>query len=218
MNTTLGSNLLLALKNIFGVAVRGRTYANMLYLLLSFPLGLLYFVLLTVGISLGVGLYVIIIGLPLLVLTLLAWRQFVKLERFQSRRLLGARLEPEPILRWSSDQNAWRWFRSRLASPLTWKGLGYLFLKFPLGLLAFVLLIVLGVVSLVLSAMPFIYRQVNIDAGSPIALTMPQALGFMALGLFLALFSLHVWNGLAGVFKWLSERLLTVGPKTVSVE
>jgi len=140
METTFASKLKTSLKNIFGVAVRGRTYANMLYLLLAFPLGLIYFVFLTVGISLGIGLYILIIDLPLLMITLLAWRQFVKLERFQSDRLLGAKMEPEPILRWSSDQNAWRWFRSRLSSPVTWKGLGYLFLKFPLGLLAFVLL------------------------------------------------------------------------------
>ena len=218
MNTTFGSRLAAALKNIFGVVVKGRTYANILYLLLAFPLGLLYFVFLTVGISLGVGLYVLIIGLPLLALILLAWRQFVKLERLQSHRLLGARIEPEAILHWSANQNAWRWFRARLSSSLTWKGLVYLFLKFPLGLLAFILLIVLGVLSLVLTAMPFIYQHVNVDVGEHIDLCMPQALIFMVMGLFLALFSLHIWNGLAFVFKWLSEKLLTAGPKPAITE
>jgi len=218
MNTTFGSKLAAALRNIFGVVVKGRTYANILYLLLAFPLGLLYFVFLTVGISLGVGLYVLIIGLPLLALILLAWRQFVKLERFQSHRLLGARIEPEAILHWSADQNAWRWFRARLSSSLTWKGLGYLFLKFPLGLLAFVLLIVLGVLSLVFISIPFIYQNVNVDIGHGLALGLPQALIFMVLGLFLGLFSLHVWNGLAFVFKWLSEKLLTASPKPAIME
>jgi len=218
MGTTLVSKLIAAFKNIFGVAFRGRTYANLLYLLLAFPLGLVYFVFLSVGISLGIGLYILVIGLPLLVLTLLAWRQFVKLERFQSHRLLGARIEPEAILHWSADRNAWRWLRSRLSSPVTWKGLGYLFLKFPLGLLAFVLLIALGVLSLVLTAMPFIYQHVNVDLGDHIDLSMPQALGFMVLGLILGVFSLHIWNGLAFVFKWLSEKLLTASPKTACVE
>jgi hypothetical protein len=218
MSTTFGSKLAAALKNIFGVAFRGRTYANILYLMLAFPLGLLYFVFLTVGISLGVGLYVLIIGLPLLVLTLLAWRQFVKFERFQSRRLLGARIQPEAVLHWSAGQNAWRWFRARLSSSLTWKGLGYLFLKFPLGLLAFILLIVLGVISLVFISIPFIYQNVNVDIGHGLALDLPQALIFMVLGLFLALFSLHVWNGLAFVFKWLSEKLLTADPKPAIME
>jgi hypothetical protein len=218
MNTTFGSKLTTGLKNVFGVAFRGRTYANILYLFLAFPLGLVYFVFLAVGISLGIGLYILLIGLPLLVLTLLAWRQFIKLEQFQSRRLLGAKMEPEPILRWSSDQNAWRWFRSRLSSPVTWKGLAYLFLKFPLGLLAFVLLVVMGVVSLVFISIPFIYQHVNIEMGHSIDLTMPQALVFMVLGMSLGLFSLHIWNGLAFVFKWLSERMLTVNPKTVIME
>jgi hypothetical protein len=218
MNTTFGSKLTTGLKNVFGVAFRGRTYANILYLFLAFPLGLVYFVFLAVGISLGIGLYILLIGLPLLVLTLLAWRQFIKLEQFQSRRLLGAKMEPEPILRWSSDQNAWRWFRSRLSSPVTWKGLAYLFLKFPLGLLAFVLLVVMGVASLVFISIPFIYQHVNIEMGHSIDLTMPQALVFMVLGMSLGLFSLHIWNGLAFVFKWLSERMLTVNPKTVIME
>jgi hypothetical protein len=218
METTFGSKLTAALKNIFGVAVRGRTYTNLLYLLLAFPLGLAYFVFLVVGIALGVGLYVMVIGLPLLILTLLAWRQLVKLERLQSNGLLGARIEPETILRWSGDKNAWRWFRSRLASPVTWKGLVYLFLKFPLGLLAFVLLVVLGAFSLALISIPFIYQHVNIEIGRSVDLTMPQALSFMVLGLFLALFSLHIWNGLAFVFKWLSERLLTANPKPAIAE
>jgi hypothetical protein len=218
MNPTFGSKLAAGLKDIFGVVFRGRTYANLLYLLLAFPLGLVYFVFLAVGLSLGIGLYVILIGLPLLILTLLAWRQFVKLERLQSHRLLGAKIEPEVILHWSADRNAWRWFRSRLASPVTWKGLCYLFLKFPLGLLAFVLLIGLGVVSLVFVAMPFIYQHVDVEMGHGMEFGLPQALTFMVMGLFLALFSLHIWNGLAWVFKWLSERLLTASPQTVRVE
>lgn len=43
-----------ALIKFFGVAVQGRTYLNMLYLLLSFPLGLSYFVILVTGLALGI--------------------------------------------------------------------------------------------------------------------------------------------------------------------
>ena len=42
--------------DFFTVAVRPRTYGNLLYLWLGFPLGLAYFVGLTVGISTGVPL------------------------------------------------------------------------------------------------------------------------------------------------------------------
>lgn len=38
---------------VFGLALQGRTYARLLYLLLSFPLGLLYVLLLGTGVALG---------------------------------------------------------------------------------------------------------------------------------------------------------------------
>ena len=40
---------------IFGPATERQTYLNLLYLLLSFPLGIAYFVFLTTGLSLGTG-------------------------------------------------------------------------------------------------------------------------------------------------------------------
>ena len=40
---------------IFGPATERQTYLNLLYLLLSFPLGIAYFVFLTTGLSLEVG-------------------------------------------------------------------------------------------------------------------------------------------------------------------
>ena len=39
------------LKNFFTVFLKGQTYLNMLYLLLSFPLGIIYFVILITGFS-----------------------------------------------------------------------------------------------------------------------------------------------------------------------
>jgi hypothetical protein len=218
MENSFASKLKASLKNVFGVVAQGRTYSNLLYLVLAFPLGLAYFIFLAVGISLGIGLFILIIGLPLLLLTLLIWRQMVKLEQLQSRGLLGAEITPEPLVRWAEKENTWLWLRSRLSSPVTWKGLGYLFLKFPLGLLAFVLLIVLGAFTLSLIAMPFIYQHVNIDIGGDVALNLIEALGLMVMGLFLGLFSLHIWNGLAWVFKWLSEKLLGTSPKVVCAE
>ena len=58
--------------DFFTVAVRPRTYGNLLYLWLGFPLGLAYFIGLTVGISAGVPLTLIWIGLAILLVTFLA--------------------------------------------------------------------------------------------------------------------------------------------------
>jgi hypothetical protein len=57
----------------FGVAIWGQTYLNLLYLLLAFPLGLFYFVLLVTGFSLGFGLLILWVGVIILVGMLVAW-------------------------------------------------------------------------------------------------------------------------------------------------
>lgn len=205
------SGLVSALKNVFGVVARPGTYGNLLYLLLSFPLGLAYFVLLTTGISLGIGLYLIVVGLPLLVMVLMLWRQMVKLERLQAKWLLGQETRPEPILRWAGAKRAWPWFRARLSSSLTWRGLGFLFLKFPLGLVAFVLLVVMLTVSAALVALPFLHQHglVQVDDLSLVMIEGPwQSAGIVLSGLLLLVLSFHLFNGYARVFRWLSGKLI----------
>ncbi len=199
------------LKNVFGVVARPETYGNMLYLLLAFPLGLVYFILLITGISLGIGLYLVVVGLPLLVMVLMLWRQLVKLERLQAKWLLNLETRPEPILRWAEAKRAWPWFRARLSSSLTWKGLGFLFLKFPLGLGAFVLMMVMLSVSLSLVAVPFIKHNglVHVDDVQLLAISGPwQAAGIVVFGLLLLVLSFHLFNGYARVFRWLSGKLI----------
>lgn len=205
------SGLLVALKNIFGVVARPGTYGNMLYLLLAFPLGLVYFILLATGISLGIGLYLVVVGLPLLVLVLMLWRQLVKLEQLQAKWLLGQEVRPEPILRWAEAKRAWPWFRARLSSGLTWKGLGFLFLKFPLGLGAFVLMVVMLSASLALVAAPVLHKHglVNVDDVSLLVINGPlHGAGLVLFGLLLLILSLHLFNGYARVFRWLSGKLI----------
>src|SRR5215216_4228285 len=73
---------------------RGRTYANFLYLALAFPLGLAYFILLTVGLSLGVGLTIVWVGLAILALVFaLSWG-ITALERWMAIQMLGAEVPP----------------------------------------------------------------------------------------------------------------------------
>ena len=58
----------------FGVIADPQSYLNIVYLLLGLPLGVAYFVFLVSGISVGFGLLVIWIGVPILVIVLLgAW-------------------------------------------------------------------------------------------------------------------------------------------------
>ena len=65
----------------FGVVAEPQSYINILYLFLSFPLGIAYFVFLVTGISLGFGLAIIWVGVPILVLVLAGSWALCQLER-----------------------------------------------------------------------------------------------------------------------------------------
>ena len=59
-----------ALGQFFGVVVDPRTYGALFYMLLSLATGVVYFTVVTTGVSLSLGLMILIIGIPLLVLFL----------------------------------------------------------------------------------------------------------------------------------------------------
>src|SRR6476659_10025237 len=75
------------LRLFLGAPFRLRTYTNLLYLLLAFPLGLAYFVFLAVGLTTG-------IGLPILALTFAGSWAFAAFERQAAILLLGADVPP----------------------------------------------------------------------------------------------------------------------------
>ena len=80
------------LSRFAGVAVRPQTWLNLVYLLVAFPLGLTYFVVLVIGVSLGAALAVIVVGLGILLAMLVAWRGMAAIERGFARVLLGVQI------------------------------------------------------------------------------------------------------------------------------
>lgn len=201
--------------SVFGVLFWAATYRNLAYLALAFPLGLFYFVFLVTGLALGFGLYLVVVGLPLLVAVFLCWRLFIRFERLQSRCLLDQSMGGDAALPWSRDNRFWPWLKSRLTSPVSWKGLLFLLLKFPLGLASFVLVVIFGALSGALLLAPILYTRVPFEVFDSAIVTTGQAWLLTAIGLMLGLLALHLFNGLACVFRWLSARLLS-GPEAVA--
>ncbi len=78
----------LRLVPFFSVVIEPQSYLNILYLLLSFPLGIAYFVFLVTGISLGFGLAIIWLGIPILALVLAASWVLYQFERLLAIHLL----------------------------------------------------------------------------------------------------------------------------------
>jgi hypothetical protein len=125
---------------VFGVVTDGQTYRNLLYLVLAFPLGVAYYVVLTVGFALGLGLSVLLIGLGVLFVTVVGVRGIASFERGLANRLLRTEIPaPDDVKRDGDGPLAYA--RAYLRAGSTWRGLGFVFLKFWIGILSFVLLV-----------------------------------------------------------------------------
>jgi hypothetical protein len=195
------------LSRFFGVLLDRRSYLSVAYLWLAFPLGLFYFVLLVTGFSLGLPLILIWVGLGVLFVLMLAVWGLAGLERILASRLLGAAVGP-PLgreLRGTAGQR----LRALFTGGELWKGLVFLFLKFPLGLAGWIVSVVTLSVSIGLTLAPvaaWAGGRVQIDgwiADGPVVTTLLSAAGIL-----LFFVTLHLHNGLAWGWKALAEALL----------
>jgi len=199
------------LRRFFGITTDGRAWLRILYLALAGPAGLASFVALVTLIAAGAGLLVTLVGIPLLILTMYGWCLAADGERLLSNLLLRTRV---PRLAFPESGSLWDWTRlkRRLANPLTWKALIFLFLRFPLGVLSFVLICLLAVPVSLVAAPVTAALGAGMELGPGGRLDeWWQALPFAAAGIPLAVAMLHALNWFAVVNGRLASALLTGG-------
>jgi hypothetical protein len=202
-----------SLSRFFGVVVRPQSWLNLLYLGLSFPLGLFYFVFLIVCLSVGLSLVIVWVGIFILALTAACWWAFAAFERSLADGLLGTRLVPSPQP-WRRAEGTWPRIKAHLGSSATWKDFTFLFVKFPLGLLSFVIVVTLGATAVSLIGAPFYYHFAHgtmshdLTIGGWTINRLWQAMLALPLGLLLAVLSFHVFNGLAAMWRAVAGGLL----------
>jgi len=187
---------------------------NLIYLLLSLPIGILYFVFLITGFSLGAGLLITLIGIPILVAMIFVTYILGDLDRKMTSLLLGINIA-KPEARPSTDDSARSILVAQVKSLQFWKELGYLLLKMPLGVISFTISIVLVAVSLAFIAAPFIltyapYAQMQLWNGFEID-TMQRAVVTSVVGLGLGAISVVLINGYAKFMGAISVRALGRG-------
>ncbi|MGW1507581.1 sensor histidine kinase [Streptomyces sp. NPDC002394] len=116
------------------------TWKEVAFLLSNLFTALAGFVYAVVSVTLGVGLAVTVIGLPLLALGLCGARFIGKSERMRARALLGTRIaEPSPL---PSRGGFFGWLWSTLKDPVAWRTQLYGLIRLPWGILTFVLTLV----------------------------------------------------------------------------
>jgi FtsH-binding integral membrane protein len=193
---------------IFGPATEAQTYLNLLYLLLAFPLGIAYFVFLITGLSLGTGLLVIFVGVPILMGVLFACLGLGAFERLMARSMLHLMIPSPPML--ASGPGLWAKFKALFGDATTWKSVFYLLLKFPFGVAVFVVLVTAFSVSLALILAPLTYGIISIDFGLWRVDSKDEATIWCLIGVVLLLVSFHLVNGLA--FLWGRFAQIMLGP------
>lgn len=196
------------LVRFFTAPIEVRTYTNLLYLALSFPLGLFYFVFLIVGLATGFGLTIIWIGLPILAVVFAASFGMAALERRLAIHLLGARVPPMAPPRTGAPEGLWKMVQEFLANPVTWKGMGFLFLKFPFGIFTFTLTVALTSLSLGLLLAPVIYPWTDMFVWFWVVDTLGEALLVSAFGVVTLLVSLNLFNVLAIAWREVAQAML----------
>lgn len=191
---------------LWRVARQRQTYRNILYLLAAFPLGLGYFVFLITGLSVGLGMLIIWVGLPILLLVILGWWGLAAFERQLAIWWLGVDIRPMSRPRPPGAGTTLRGqLKAHLSNQVTWTSLVYLLAKFPLGLFSFVLTVTLIALTARLIATPVPYL-IDVAVGglptpttvdSPGTLEAIWAILAFPLGIVVGLLSLHLLNGLA---------------------
>ena len=196
---------------------KSQSYLNMLYLLAAFPLGLIYFIFIVTGVSVGLGLFITLLGIPILLGVMYAWIGFAHFERKMSSALLDVKI-PYAYSREIKGKSFWEKLKKRVGDSNTWKDFAYLMIKFPLGIFSFVVLVTFISVTLALIAYPFVYYLQDIGliaesicSGSVCVLlnNYPTAIFIGLLGILLIFVSLAVFNGLAYISGLLAKELLS---------
>jgi Putative sensor len=129
-----------AVRRLIATACSTAPWRATAFMLLSFIFGLTYFVALVTAIAVGVGTLIIWIGIPILVMTMVAWRVAANFERWRVRRLLGTDI-PTPY-RASPEGGLVRRLRTQISEPAAWRDLLYLLLMFPVGIAELVVVVV----------------------------------------------------------------------------
>ncbi|MBD8525872.1 sensor domain-containing protein [Pseudomarimonas arenosa] len=207
---------------VFGVIVEARTYGALLYMLLALATGVFYFSWVTVGISLSLGLSILIIGLPFVVLFFGSVRVLSLVEGRLVEALLGERMPRRPVY---SDQQQPLLTRigQMFSDPRSWASMLYFVLMLPLGILYSVLTITLLSLSSGFIASPIVAlfgaQRVQFSMGDgwmfghPVGVTYADQVWWalpllFVLGWTLLFLTLHLARGLGFLHAALAKQLL----------
>jgi signal transduction histidine kinase len=185
-------------------------WLSLVFMLLSFVLGVFWFVVLVTLIATGGGLLVTLVGVPILAGTMYLWIGGAKVERHRVNGLLGTEIRDPyaPVPEGSIFQKIW----ARMKDGHTWLDLLYLFLLFPIGIAEFVIATVVVSIPFSLMATPFFYWFGDADWVFPAEFwnidSTPEALVVGVAGVAVLMLMPYILAGIGRGHAWLAKALL----------
>ena len=124
----------------FEVVKTPKAYTSLLYLVMSLATGIFFFTWAVTGLSLSLGLFILIIGIPFSIAFLSSVRMLALVEGRLVEALLDVRMPRRPSL--LPEGKSWmERLKNLLTDGHTWTSLAYLVLHLPLGILFFTLMV-----------------------------------------------------------------------------
>jgi uncharacterized membrane protein len=120
----------------FAVGSDARAYAGLFYMLLSLATGIFYFTWTVVGLSLSLGLSVLIFGVVFAVFFFATTRVLALVESRIVETMLGERMPRRPVYA-RPGLTVWQRMGEMFTDPRTWSTLLYFVLMLPLGIAYF---------------------------------------------------------------------------------
>lgn len=148
----------------FGVYTDPRAWGALLYMLIAFITGVLYFTWAVTGLSLSVSFLIFIFGFPFAILFLISVHGLIFIEGRLVEALLGVRMPRRPIF---TERNL-KWIerlKQLVTDRRTWLSIVYMVIQFALGTVYFVVIVTVLSFSLASIAIPFVQETFQ---GAPI--------------------------------------------------
>lgn len=188
--------------------------SDSVFLLMSFVIGLAWFIFFVTMFAVGMATIIIWVGIPLLAALVAMTIWCAQMERDRLRVFLGMHIA-SPYRYFPADGAPWRRAWLLLKNPQLWRDLAYLLLLFPIGMLG--LAIVSFPLSLVFSPLMFILAGTH-TAQSWTINSFPESIVASVVGLVLVVpFSMLV-NVVAILNGKVGQRLLATSTEEVLIE
>jgi len=193
MDTTISPTP--AWRSVLRPLITADGYRALTHHLLGLPLGIAYFTWLVTGLSLGLGLAITLLGIPILTLVLASVRPLLAAERGLSNGLLGTEIPAAPL---APRGEGWLGrLKAYWTDSATWRGTLYLLLRFPAGIATFTVAVAAWASALYLIAAPVVAPFDAIELGIWEPDTVIEGLALVPLGLMLLLVSAWMSEAMA---------------------